>query len=138
MVLYSEQNLCYFDLTKKCNHTSCRNNHLNNKKLKEELSKIIKNPTLYFFRNYLKNKLNLGNRKVYITTCSAILQGRKCNNECCKRTKTIQVKYKNSSLNLDICYGNSSDKNKPLFFCVLAISFSISLILSRIPILNVK
>ena len=119
MVLYSKQNHCYFDLTKNCSHANCRNNHLNNSKLKEELSKIIKNPTLYFPRNYLKNTikkaLNLGNRNVYITTCSAILQGRKCNNECCKRTKTIQVKYKNSALNLDICYGDSSDKNKSLF-----------------------
>lgn len=119
MVLYSKQNHCYFDLTKKCSHANCRNNHLNNTKLKEELSKIIKNPTLYFFRNYLKNTikkaLNLGNRNLYITTCSAILQGRKCNNECCKRIKTIKVKYKNSDLNLDICYGDSSDKNKSLF-----------------------
>lgn len=119
MVLYSKQNHCYFDLTKNCSHANCRNNHLNNTKLKEELSKIIKNPTLYFTRNYLKNTikkaLNLGNRNLYITTCSAILQGRKCNNECCKRTKTIKVKYKNSDLNLDICYGDSSDKNKSLF-----------------------
>ena len=119
MVLYSKQNHCYFHITKNCSHPNCRNKHLNNTKLKEELSKIIKNPTLYFPHNYLKNKikeaLNLRNRNLYITTCSAILQGRKCNNEYCKRTKTIQVKYKNSALNLDICYGNSSDKNKCLF-----------------------
>ena len=119
MVLYSKQNHCYFHITKNCSHPKCRNKHLNNTKLKEELSKIIKNPTLYFFRNYLKNTikkaLNLGNRNLYITTCSAILQGRKCNNECCKRIKTIKVKYKNSDLNLDICYGDSSDKNKSLF-----------------------